>query len=220
MYKARLTRLFWLVMLMALLAGCGAPASPPTPTPMPPSPSPIPSATFTPLPPTETPTPLPTDTPTPTVTPLPTQSISSIANALMPVTQGSGVTEAAAYDPNKPGVHPIIVITVEDQAQWNNGLPESWRPMNVGQTELVVSIRINRVVVETKLIKMVGFLNRFRTDTEIWLREAQTGKLIVHTIFEGEDPPQFHGWVNATTIIGAPIPAAVVVDWLKGFVEK
>ena len=63
MKTARLTRLFWLVVLLILSVSCTiGPASTPTATL-------VPTDTPTPIPPTETP--LPTDTPVPTVTPTP-----------------------------------------------------------------------------------------------------------------------------------------------------
>jgi len=190
---------------------------PPTPTPVPTATA---TATLSPTP-TDTPTPVPTETLTPTITLVPTQSIEAIANAFMPVTEEKGVPEASAYDPTKIGIHPIIIISAEDQAVWNKRMPKPWLSMNVGQTELVGIVRINRVIMERRKINTLGFIYRIRTDTEVWLREAQTAKLIAYTIFEGDTPPPFNSWSRrATNSIGSPVSVEVVMYWLKEYVEK
>lgn len=107
MQNKGLTRWLWLVILTALISGCGTSVVPPTPTPLPTL-----TSTSTPIPPTETP--VPTNTPTPTFTPVPTQSLDDILEALMPAAEGSGVAEAAAYDLSKPGIHPIVFIAAKD----------------------------------------------------------------------------------------------------------
>lgn len=193
-----------------------------------PAPTPMPTATatltLTPTP-TETPTPAPTETSTPTITPAPTQSISSIAYALAPVAQGTGVPEAAVYDPNKPGIHPIFVIALEEQSEWNKNLPEGWRPSDVSQTELVAVIRLNKMFLEGRRVSIHGsgdvVLGRYRNDTEIWLREGRTGKQIAHMVFEGEEPPTFPDRLKSyAALIGPAVPFEVVHLWLQEFVEK
>ncbi|MBI5935199.1 MAG: hypothetical protein HY867_15975 [Chloroflexi bacterium] len=194
---------------------------PPTPTP---APTATATATLTPTP-TETPTPAPTETSTPTITPVPTQSLSAIASALQPVTQGTGVPEAAAYDPAKTGIHPIFVIASEEQSEWNKNLPEGWRSFSVGQTELVAVVRHNKVLLGTERYYIPRYgditLGRFRTDTEIWLRAARTGEQVAHTVFQGEEPPGFPGRIKSNMVLTGPaVPFEIVHLWLQEFVEK
>lgn len=221
MKKAGSFHLFWLFVLAVLILGCGVMASPPTPTPIPSPTQPPPTAT--PVPPTSTP--LPTDTPTPTVTPAPTQSIASLANELMPVTLGEGVEEAAAYDPGKAGIHKVIIITVVDQSDWNRSLPESWQPLRVSETELVAVFKFNEVLLEwqTFLVRGIGkvYLGRWRIDTEVWLREASTGKQLGYILFKGEEPPPFPGRITSNTVLTGPtVPSEIIQLWMKDYVEK
>ena len=228
MQKARLTRLVWLVVLAALLASCGTMASPPTPSPTQPPP------TLTPIPPTETPVPTdtPTSVPTDTTTPVPTQSLSLMIEIFTAVTKGDGVPDAAAYDPQKLGIHPVIIISPSKELeQWNSNLPVSWRPSNVSQTELVAQTFYQEVIIETEC-RRSGFisgcfvLTRVRYDTIIILREARTGTTVTTTVFQGGNPPpildgtpqnmqKMRGYYN-----GTKVAYDTVELWLREFIEK
>jgi hypothetical protein len=220
MDKARVSRVFWLIVLSTLIAGCTIVwTDPPTPTP-------APTATFTatPVPPTETP--IPTDTPSPTVTPVPTQSISSMFNALRGVVEGEGVTGAKAYDKNKPGIHPIFLIApINEVDDWNSNLPTSWRPLNVSKTELVAQIVYKNVVIQTRDQQRDGIgvvtVYRIRVDIEVVLREAQTGAMVASALFTGEDPPPFPRNIPyfVQAYYGEGIAYEVLNTWLKPYVE-
>lgn len=217
MQNKGLTRWLWLVILTALISGCGSPAIPPTPTPLPTL-----TLTATPIPPTETP--VPTDTPIPTFTPLPVQDLFTIADELLPVTQGTGVEEAAEYDPNDPGIHPIILIASTQQFEWIKILPEEWMPLRVSETELVVNLKFNLVFLDRNRYVFYGgrfWVGRFRTDTEVWLREAKTGKLLAYNLFVGQEPAPFSGRITSDTdFTGPPVSSSELELWLKPFVEK
>ncbi len=82
-FKGSSSALISLLLVVGLMAACGAPTATPaptsTPTPIPPTstptPSPTPTSSFTPTPtPTSTPTPTPTPSYTPTPTPPPTET--------------------------------------------------------------------------------------------------------------------------------------------------
>lgn len=225
MQKARWPRLVWLVVMAALLANCGTMASPPTPSPTQPPP------TLTPIPSTETPVPTdtPTSVPTDTATAAPTQSLHSIIDALLSVASGSGVIEAAAYDPNKKGSHPIIIISSKDQDGWNKSLPAFWRPLYVNQVELVAAlnypqtqIEVQRYLGAASSTNKGGFIRSYRVDTEVILREAQTGKLVAQTTFLGGNPPPLPKQLPAGTqaIYGSLTDYQTVQLWLKEFVER
>jgi hypothetical protein len=221
MKKARLSHLFGLVVLAALILGCTPMISPPTPTPSPTQPLP----TSTPITPTNTP--VPTDTPTPTLTftPVPTQSLSSMIQALIPVTQGNGAPEAAAYDPNKSGTHLIVIISpYEELESWNTNLPDSWRPVNISQAELIVMILYHEVEVERGRFRFTGALllrKRVRIDTEVILREALTGKDVGTIFYKGGEPPKFPATPTGMLVYYGPkLDLETLQIWLMNFVEK
>ncbi|MBI5935200.1 MAG: hypothetical protein HY867_15980 [Chloroflexi bacterium] len=222
MKKAILFRLLLLVVLAASLSGCRIVwTDPPAPTP---TLTPTATSTLTPTP-TDTPTPMPTDTPTQTPTPIPTQSIGAIANEFSPVLQEHGVEAAAEYDPSKPGIHKIIIITSVDQTDWNKSLPEAWRSVRVSETELVLVLQFNEVLLDYKGFTVRGYgrvyVGRFRTDTEAWLRNARTGDQIAYNLFVGQDPPPIPNRITSNTVLTGPSVSSEILQlWLKDFVEK
>jgi hypothetical protein len=219
MDKAKLSRLLGVVVAAALILGCSVLSSPPTPTPIPTQPP-----TSTPIPPTETPA--PTDTPTPTFTPVPTQSLTTIIEAVKSAVQGAGVGEAAAYDHNKPGIHPVVIIAPSDEVtDWNESLPESWIPLNVGQTELAASISYREVELNKTRYKGQGsgwiYVTRVRLDTVVTLYEAQTGDVVDTYTFKGADPITFPPSLPYGTqyLYGDTVAYDTVIEWLRPYVE-
>jgi len=88
-------------------------------------------------------------------------------------------------------------------------------------------LRLNRVMIQWIDYELphLGrvFLGRYRSDAEIWMREAQTGKLIAHTVFEGPVPPplpKYNKIKVVRDVIGPPVSSEVIQLWLKEFVEK
>jgi hypothetical protein len=219
MFKVRWLRLFCIIMMTAILGGCGAFANPTTPTPLP---------TLTPLPLTDTPvppsdTPVPTDTPAPTATPVPTQTIDVIVNLLKPVVEGTGVPEAAAYDPDKPGIHPLIFISPINQGVYDISLPKTWIPPNIGQAELVAVLQFNYVLIDWRRYRQPDIvIGRYRTDTDVYIHEARTGKLIASTTFQGGLPLPFPSVKTdpRADIKGDAPYAEMILIWLKQYVEK
>jgi hypothetical protein len=222
MIKQGFPRLFWSMVLVTLLAGCGVVANPPTPTPLP-SPT-LPPPTSTPIPPTETPVP----TNTPTLTPIPTQSLSSMIDALKVVSQGSGVAEAAAYDPGKSGIHPVVFVSPLDEVEnLNSSLPDSWRASFVNQTELVVVVSYRYVKLNATRYKISGqsgwiFVTRIRIDTVVTLYEAQTGETVAYTVIAGGEPPSFPPSLppGVDSLYGETVPYEKVQEWMKPHVVK
>ncbi len=221
MKRKSATQLILFVILATLLVSCGEPAILPTPTV---TLLPTLTPTLTPIPPTETP--LPTATSTLTPTPIPTQSLSLISDALLPAAQGMEVAEAAVYDPYKAGIHPIVFIAANDQKWWNNNLPESWRPSNVSQVELVAVLRFINDQIEAQRYRMSGgglvTVRSYRVDTEVMLREARTGNLIATTLFRGGPSPALPHKIPAGTqaFYGDIVAYEIVELWLKDYVEK
>jgi hypothetical protein len=224
MHESKFVRLIGVAVLTAAILGCrvfsGSPAAPPIPTQPP---------TFTSIPPTDTPiptnTPIPTDTPVPTFTPAPAQSLETIIDAVELVAQGKGVKEAAPYKPG-PGVHPIVIIApAKEQVEWNTSLPAAWQPSNVSQVELVAVVRY--INVEVEKARYIGkgtgivFVSRIRIDTEIILREAQTGQTVASTTFRGGEPPTLPKSlpIGTTALYGTSVAYETAQAWLKAYVE-
>lgn len=219
MQRSGLSIFLGFIVLAALLAGCGVIADPPTPTPLPSPTQPPPTAT--PIPPTDTP--VPTATPTPTATPLPSQTIEEIVPLLKPVVEGNGVPEAAEYDPDEPGIHPLVFISPIRQGVYDFSLPKTWIPQNIGQVELVAAIRFNNVLIQTRHYHVANTtIGRYRVDTEVSLREARTGNLIASTTFQGSDPSSFPKGERLPKgdLLGAAASADIILIWLKDYVEK
>lgn len=198
--------------------------------------SPTPSPTFTPTAaPTDTPTPVPTDTPiptdtptpvpSPTMTPLVQESLDTIINTVKPASQGNPVTEAGAYDAKNKKIHPLVVVSQRDQEGWNASLPATWKPLNVGQVELVAVVLYKNVEIEKAryIGKGTGivFVSRMRVDVEVILREAQTGRSIASQTFRGGEPPSLPRSlpIGTTALYGTSVAYETVNSWLKTYVE-
>lgn len=176
--------------------------------------------------PASTDTPIPTTAPT--STPPPPQSISVIVDALKVAAEGRAVPEAAAYDPKKSGIHPIVFYSASKEIadEWNAELPDAWRGQSVGLTELVAVLINHEVVVEQARYTAKGmgifFLSRIRTDTEVILREARTGQIVSTATFPGGEPPTLKSGYDQiiTAVYGTLVPYEIVEIWLESFVEK
>ena len=147
--------------------------------------------------------------------------------AFSPLSQGSGVSEAAAYDKSKSGTHPIVILAPEDDVEdWNLELPDSWRSVYVGRTELVAVIRYLQVDLNRTRYHAYGggtiYVTRARLDTEVKLYEAKTGTLVVEKVFEGTEPVGFPSSLPSGTqyVFGDKTSYQTVMDWLKEFVDK
>lgn len=180
--------------------------------------------------PTNTPLPpVPTDTPVPTVEPtaVPTQSISSIVEVLRDAAEGREVPEAAAYDPKKSGVHPIVIFSANQEIvdEWNAELPDAWRAQSVSLAELVAVVTNQQVKLERGHYFGSGvslYIWRIRTDTEVIVREARTGDTVAAYTFQGGDPPTLKSRfpIGTTALYGTLVPYEIVELWLQSFVEK
>jgi hypothetical protein len=212
------------VLAVGLVAGLGIGGK--LPLAMLSTPTPAFTLTFT---PTIAASPLPTDTPAPlptvTLAAVPTQSLSSIIEVLQPAAQGNGVSEAAAYDQSKPGIHPIVIVAPsKDQDEWNSSLPVSWLPSNVSQAELVALVTYNEVEIERAHYFGKGinvWVSRIRIDTTVIIREAQTGQTVSSYVFEGSEPPSLPKRlsVGTTALYGTSVAYETVQIWLKTYVE-
>ena len=65
----------------------------------------------------------------------------SLEELVASVCNGVGVPEAAAYDINEPGPHPVVVLYTDGTAHpWNEEIQEDWKAQDIASVELVVCI--------------------------------------------------------------------------------
>jgi hypothetical protein len=131
------------------------------------------------------------------------------------------------YDPNESGIHPIVIIAPDDELEeWNTHIPDSWRPLNVSQTELVALVTYKEVTLERQRYFASGdniYVSRIRIDSEITVREAKTGRTVSSIVFEGGDPPSLPGHFSSrppSAFYGTSVAYETAILWLKEFVEK
>jgi hypothetical protein len=150
-------------------------------------------------------------------------------DALSAVIEGKGFPDAAVYDPDESGIHPILINAPVDQVDgWNSSLPDSWRPLNVSQVELVAVLYFHNTQIDVKryIVRHNGagsfFVRSYRVDTEVILFEARTSKKVARTMFEGGEPPPLidHLPAGTTALYGSTVAYETLQLWLKSFVEK
>jgi hypothetical protein len=159
---------------------------------------------------------LPTGTPASTATPQPslipsitsTPDLPAMLSAVAPVLAGQPLPAAAAYDPNKPGPHPVLILSTSGAeyaidelsglpaSPWDSSLPPGWLPASLGQTELVVLVspenKINLGSASYNDNKGgVIQISRMKYEQDAEIRVARTGQTLKKYSFIGSDPPNF-----------------------------
>jgi WD40 repeat protein len=155
---------------------------------------------------------------------------------MLPVISGQGVPEAAVYNPDGPGPHPMILMTTSGTAyvekleetsiggfsyetlnDWNELLPFGWSPSVISETELVVLIGPEREINLGSQSYTIGpSITAYRYETDLELREARTGQTLATYTFEGSDPRPFpeRAPVDMTRLEGSHFEYPVLEDWL------
>ena len=134
----------------------------------------------------------------PTVTPRPLQTntpaYQPLIDELAPVLEGLGVPEAATFKPvTGEGIYPLVIIMDRDGEsydKWNEDLPTEWVPLSLEDVELVAYVH------EYESSRYCGSasymdgstLTGVCVDTNIQVREAQTGKLVKQWEFKSAPP--------------------------------
>ena len=171
---------------------------------------------------TSTSTPIPTSTSTPTRTPTATPDLRSIFTAIAPVARRQGVPEAATYDPDSPGPHPVVLLTESGLAhRWNHSLPAEWLPSSVSETELIIVVGAEK---ENALgsASYAGCNNktvrvfRYRFELDVVIREARTGRPLRTATLRGPEPAPFPATLScgATRIDGEHVNEGALRAWL------
>ncbi len=189
--------------------------------------SPTPTFTLTPLrTSTTTRTPTPIGTPTPAFTPTP--ALPGILKMMSSVSLGQGVSEAAVYDPDNPGLHRLVILDITGEGhEWNRYLPTDWLPSSVNQTELVVLLDEQEVFVATAWYRPKEggsplLVEGYRVDLQVKVVEAHNGNERCNGILRGGEPffpnqlysasPQSSSKGRRT---GARVQYVQLEDWLR-----
>jgi len=162
-------------------------------------------------------TPIVTPTVIPTLAPIPTPALPEILEALKPVLQGHGVSEAGAYDPNSPTPpHIVIMDPTGKEHEYNDYLcfPPEWQPSSISDTELVVVIGPKEEVMLNTAIYIgtsggSSKVTRYASQRDVHVLLAQTGAEIPGSPFtvRGMDPGPFPEALpeSVTSIVGSDI---------------
>ncbi len=126
-------------------------------------------------------------------------SCTSIPAAMAPVASGQGIPNAAAYNPDVPGPHRLVLLTESGSPlKWNKSLPAEVFPSSINATELVVMLgsehrakldsagySVNGLPVASGEITTV---TRFRFEMDVEVREARTGRILESGSVPGAEP--------------------------------
>jgi hypothetical protein len=141
------------------------------------------------------------------------------------VCQGEAVDEAAAYDPARSGVHPVVVLDGEGVVgQGSFCTPESWAPSSLEQAELVLCAAFGESLIRTCSYEDGYTRDLYVESAEVKLREARTGTLVAEATVlaqaSTECPTMLivsEGEKSGKIVQEEPVDLAA---WLRTYVEK
>jgi hypothetical protein len=150
-------------------------------------------------------------------TPTPTPDLPSILGALAPAAAGQGIPDAAAYDPDDLLSHRLVVLDPSGAPHtWSSSLPTYWMPMSVGETDLVVVVQEREIDLGSQSYVGGPPITRYRYETDVELREARTGQMLMTATLRGTEPPPFpsQAAVDLTRMEGSHISELDLQQWL------
>ena len=182
----------------------------------------------------------------PRVRPLPTNSeqvsipsasdLSSMVLAMAPVVSGQGVSTASEYDPDKPGPHPVLILSSSGDEyrmeqltglpspSWNSNLPHGWLPASVDKIELVVLVGPERQISlgSAPYTKdgITYMIERIRYEQEAEIRVARTGQTLAVYSFVGSEPMDFPQISWESTLGGSRMGYQTLEAWLCPMVHR
>ncbi|BBB48019.1 HEAT repeat domain-containing protein [Pelolinea submarina] len=133
---------------------------------------------------------------------LPPEGLDSIFETMTPVLTGQGIPEASDYDPNADSFPKIVVYNgTGTPHSINNYLNYDLLPKSIGETELVFIVDEERVDLGSQkyyfLVKENAFtVSRIRYETNITVREALSGDILMTRSFKGSEPREFPSSVD------------------------
>jgi WD40 repeat protein len=149
----------------------------------------------------------------------PTPDVASITSAVSPAAAGQTAPDAAVYNPDEPGPHPVVLLTAAGTAysDWNERLPAGWLPASANDTQLVVLIGPEREFSLGSASYDIGpDITAYRYETDLELREACTGQTLATWTFQGSDPLPFPQTapVDQTRLEGSHLRYTDLESWL------
>lgn len=121
-----------------------------------------------------------------------------IGRSIVSVLIGEGVAEAAFYDAEISGPHPLIVLETDGLVSaWNDSLPLGWAPSSVSEVELVVVVGKEQLELTGNRIYIFYIngeevnrfaMNGYRHKVEVQVIEARTGTVLKTTTLYGSHP--------------------------------
>jgi len=151
----------------------------------------------------------------------------SVLKAMEPVVVGQGVANAAEYDPNRPGLHRLVVLNTSGAPhEWNDDLPPEWIPSSVDKTELVVVIHPEREVDlgSQTYVNQAGQeveVHRIRYEMDVDAREARTGNVLWTYTLRGTDPGPFPYELRGNVgLRGEPVTPTALETLLKCRIQQ
>lgn len=145
-----------------------------------------------------------------------------IAATMSPLVTGEGVLDAAIYNPDTDGPHPIVLLWGNGSNHlWNWELPPKWFPSSSGKTELVAVLNQEQSVAVETCYYTLTTVTRYRKNLSVIVREARTGRTLANGTFRGDDPMSCPESVpvSQTRIDGPHVELKPVVEWLCPFVQ-
>jgi hypothetical protein len=164
---------------------------------------------------------------------LPLLSISScisVPGAMAPVAGGQGIPNAAAYNPDEPGPHRLVLLTESGSPlKWNKSLPANVIPASTNATELVVILGPeHKAALDSAGYSRTGLpevggtsVTRYRFEMDVEIREARSGRILESGIVRGSEPEPFPMALPAgqTSIVGEQITYRDLEGWLMCYMN-
>ena len=103
--------------------------------------------------------------------------------------RGKAAPRAAAYSKG-PGIHPIACLTANGTVhEWNNQMPNEWRPGSLDEMELVLIVGPQRMIMVSqqqtwdKLGRPAGTIKSYRAEVTVRVLAARTGQMVAQADF-------------------------------------
>ncbi len=144
----------------------------------------------------------------------------AVLDALVPVTAGQAVADAAPYA--GAGPHPLVLLAWSGaRHSWTYQVPREWWPASISQTQLVASVgeQSKYVSESATYIGCEGQVKSYGWTVEVTLRETRTGRVVASWWFQ-TSPATLPDTITdcGFKLESDPVEFPPVRDWLHQFV--
>lgn len=163
-----------------------------------------------------------------------------LVEKLASLCDGVPFAEAAAYDPARPGLHPLVLLNAEKisdflghKTPWTLELPQDWWPQKASDVELVALFQHHSETIDSESYSDAGqsaTVVRQRSRYVVRILAAKTGQLLSTKEFVGGEPGPFpstvtfeiptHRYLGPSAINGKLPDFEEVRSWLASFVDS